>query len=193
MALKESQPTRQRVARSPVRLSFTDRYLALSLSSYCKWITFGGLGCGCCCQCCPLCFYHSRLAWPSSISGSEVFLCKDHSALCTHTCMLPRGNPLKCSWWWRWQAHVVLSLWLLLAVHAPIIGSSTLPETDQSTAETHAHRHAKTALPASLNVARIHSVTWGKDKKEAETWSINYECFRPMSRQREIVSNFNKC
>lgn len=105
---------------------------------------FGGPGCGCCRLCCPFSFYHNCLAWPSSIKARRCSRVRT-TALCVHTRACCPGEILwHAAGWWRWQAHIVPPLWLLLPVHAPIISSSTLVEPDWSTAMTHSRWHAKT-------------------------------------------------
>lgn len=120
-----------------------------------------------CWQCCPLPLSQAfgLTQFYSRLEGAPMWGPQRRSA---HMCVLPRGNPLTCSWWWRWQAHIAPSLWLLLAVHAPIISSSTLAEPDRSIAKTHSQRRAKAARPASFQYAASHCVTWYKGR-----WDIN--------------------
>lgn len=102
---------------------------------------------------------HNRLDWPSSIKARRwPPLCCVHAH--TRACC-PGGFLWHAAGWWRWQAHIVPPLWLLLPVHAPIIiiiiissssssGCSSLVEPDWFTAKSHPCSHAKTA-PVSFN------------------------------------------
>lgn len=133
--------------------------------------TFGGRGFGCLLAVLPspLSQAFGLTQFYSRLEGAPMWGPQRRSA---HMCVLPRGNPLTCSWWWRWQAHIAPSLWLLLAVHAPIISSSTLAEPDRSIAKTHSQRRAKAARPASFQYAESHWVTWCKGRWDIKTKNV---------------------
>ena len=162
----------------------TDGYSAGVSAGFWSSQTFGGRGCGCLLAALP----SPSIAgvWPDPVLF-QAGRCSHvrTAAPGVHTCARCPGEIL-------WHAagdgddkptsRPPSGYWL--AVHAPIISSSTLAEPDRSIAKAHSQRRAKAARPASFQNAASHRVTWYKGRWDIKSKKCFLYCFKSCEEQR---------